>query len=140
MRTPTMPLDDRTPLPSSLLNRPRVLVVDDEPSIRMIAKIFLERAGYVAEDVGDAAEALRRAATGERAFAVLLVDVSLPDRNGVELLPELRALAPRAGVVLMSGRAEDEVPDHGADGYLCKPFTRDQLIAAVRAVVALTPH
>lgn len=135
-----MPLDDRTPLPSSLLNRPRVLVVDDEPSIRMIAKLLLERAGYAVEEVGDAADALRRAATGERAFAVLLVDVSLPDRNGVELIPELRALLPRVGIVLMSGRAEDEVPNHGADGYLPKPFTRDQLVAAVRAVTALTPH
>lgn len=135
-----MALDDRTPLPSSLLNRPRVLVVDDEPSIRMIAKLLLERAGYAVEEVGDAADALRRAATGERTFAVLLVDVSLPDRNGVELIPGLRALLPRAGVVLMSGRAEDEVPNHGADGYLPKPFTRDQLIAAVRAVTALTPH
>lgn len=135
-----MALDDRTPLPSSLLNRPRVLVVDDEPSIRMIAKIFLERAGYAVEEVGDAAEALGRAAAGERPFTVLLVDVSLPDRSGVELIPELRARAARAGVVLMSGRAEDEVPDHGADGYLPKPFTRDQLVAAVRAVTALTPH
>lgn len=135
-----MALDDRTPLPSALLNRPRVMVVDDEPSIRMIAKLLLERAGYAVEEVGDAADALRRAATGERAFAVLLVDVSLPDRNGVELIPELRTLLPRVGIVLMSGRAEDEVPNHGADGYLPKPFTRDQLVAAVRAVTALTPY
>ena len=127
-----MPLDDRTPLPSTILNRPRVLVVDDEPSIRMIANLLLERAGYAVEEAGDAADALRRAEVADRPFAVVLLDVSLPDRNGVELISDLRALIPGAGLVLMSGRAEDELPNHGADGYLSKPFSRDQLVAAVR--------
>ncbi|HEY1186066.1 MAG TPA: response regulator [Gemmata sp.] len=135
-----MALDDRTPLPSSLVNRPRVLVVDDEPSIRMIARVMLERAGYAVEEVGDAAGTVQRAGAGGCRFEVVLLDVSLPDRTGVELMAELRTLAPRTRVVLMSGRSEEDVPGHGADGYLAKPFTRDQLITTVRTVTGLTPH
>lgn len=135
-----MALDDRTPLPATLTARPRVLVVDDEPSIRMIARLMLERAGYAVEEVGDAAEAVGRAQLADRPFSVVLLDVSLPDRSGVELLSELRALMPQSRFVLMSGRCEEDVPGHGADGYLPKPFSRDQLITAVRSVTALTPR
>lgn len=131
-----MPLNDRTPLPSTLVPKPRVLVVDDEPAIRMIARLHLERAGYAVEEAGTAADAVERAAG--RPFAAALVDVTLPDRTGVELVTELRAVAGRTPVVLMSGRAEEDVPGHGADRYLAKPFTRDQLLAAVRAVTAET--
>lgn len=135
-----MPLDDRTPLPSALANRPRVLVVDDEQSIRLVARIMLDRAGYAVEEVGDGAEATARLQRADSPLNVVVLDVSLPDRSGVELLPELRALAPHAKFVLTSGRPEEDVPDHGADVYLAKPFTRDQLIAAIRAVTTLTPR
>ncbi|MDY3556910.1 response regulator [Gemmata sp. JC717] len=135
-----MALDDCTPLPTTLLPRPRVLVVDDESSIRMIARMMLERAGYLVEEVGDGAGAVQRAGLAERPFAVVLLDVSLPDRSGVELVSELRALVPHAKFVLMSGRPEEDLPSHGADGYLAKPFMRDQLIAAVRAALALSPR
>ena len=66
---------------------------------------------------------------------MVLLDVSLPDRAGTDLIPELRSLVPDARVVLTSGRAEEDVPGHGADGFLPKPFSRDQLLAAVRTVL-----
>lgn len=130
--------DRPTDVPSSV--RTRVLVVDDEPSIRMVTRVMLERAGYAVEEAADAAEAVRRAAPIGGPFAAVLLDVSLPDRSGVEVLAQLRVLVPHVRVILMSGRAEADVPDHGADGYLSKPFSRDQLIAAVRAVTALAPQ
>ena len=68
-------------------------------------------------------------------FAVVLLDVTLPDRAGTELVPELRTLVPASRVVLTSGKGEEDFPDHGADGYLPKPFTKEQLLAAVRAVM-----
>lgn len=114
----------------------RVLVVDDEPSVRMVARLMLERAGYVVEEADDAAAGLVRARAGA-GFAVVLLDVSLPDRAGTDLIPELRALIPDARVVLASGRSEEDVPDHGADGFLPKPFSRDQLLAAVRAALGV---
>lgn len=113
----------------------RVLVVDDEPTVRMVARLMLERSGVAVEEASDAATAVSRLrAAVARPFAVVLLDVTLPDRVGTELVPDLRTIAPTARVVLTSGRSEEELPDHGADGYLPKPFTRDQLLDAVRAV------
>lgn len=114
----------------------RILVVDDEPSVRTVARLMLERAGYTVEEADDAAAALARVRSG-RSFALVLLDVSLPDRAGPDLIPELRAVLPDARVVLASGRAEEDVPDHGADGFLPKPFSRDQLLAAVRAALGV---
>jgi DNA-binding response OmpR family regulator len=114
--------------------------VDDESAIRTIARFVLETAGYAVTEAGSGAEALACVRGSDRSFAIVLLDFTLPDRNGTELLPEFRILAPRAHVVLTSGRAEEDVPAHGADGYLPKPFNREQLLAAVRAVTAATPR
>ncbi len=135
-----MSLDDTTRFPNTQVPRLRVLVVDDEPGIRTIARLMLERAGYVVEEAATAAEAIRVAATAECPFAVVLIDVSLPDRSGIEALPDLRLITARSRIVLTSGRSEEDHPDHGADGYLPKPFSLDQLLAMVRAVTALTPR
>lgn len=128
---------NRTPPPGPVL--PRVLIVDDEPSVRMITRLFLEAAGYAVADAGDAGEALVWVRGAERPFGAILLDLTLPDRSGTDLLPELRALSPGARVILVSGQPEENVPDHGADIYLPKPFTREQLLAALRAVTA-TPQ
>ena len=116
---------------------PRALIVDDEPTVRTVARLMLERAGYAVEDAGDAAAALALVRTAARPFTVVLLDVTLPDRPGTELVPELRGLAPESRLVLTSGKPEEDVPDHGADGYLPKPFTKEQLLAAVRAVMGV---
>ena len=134
-----MPTSDGIPLPAAVPTRPRVLVVDDEPAIRAIARLMLEGAGYAVTEAGTAAAALARVHAVERAFTVILLDVTLPDRVGTDLLPDLRHASPRSRVMLTSGRLEEDVPDHGADGFLPKPFTRDQLVAAVRAITAMTP-
>ena len=134
-----MPVSYGTPLPATVPNRPRVLVVDDEPAIRTVARLMLEGAGYVVTEAGTAAAALARVESAERSFTVILLDVTLPDRAGTELLPDLRAASPRSRVMLTSGRPEESVPGHGADGFLAKPFTRDQLVAAMRSITAMTP-
>lgn len=131
-----MPAADVTPLPSTFAPRPRVLVVDDEPLIRAVARLMLERAGYAVDEAADADEAVRLAAVTERPFAVVVLDVTLPGRSGLDVLADLRACDSRACVVLTSGRGEEDLPGHGADGFLPKPFTRDQLVAAVRAAAA----
>ena len=134
-----MPISDGTPFPVTLPARPRVLIVDDEPAIRTVARLMLEGVGYVVTEAGTAAAALARVQAAERAFTVILLDVSLPDCPGTDLLPDLRAASPRSRVMLTSGRSEGDLPGHGADGFLAKPFTRDQLVAAVRSVTAMTP-
>ena len=119
--------------PSPKAEPTRVLVVDDEPTVRTVARLMLERAGYAVEEAGDAAATVARLRASP--FAVVLLDVTLPDRAGTELVPELRNLAPASRVVLTSGKGEEDFPNHGADGYLPKPFTKEQLLAAVRRVM-----
>jgi two-component system cell cycle response regulator CtrA len=119
-----------TPLPPR--ERPRVLVVDDEPVVRAVARLLLERAGFAVEEAGGAGDALERVRSAPGSFAAVLLDYTLPDRAGTDVLPELHRLAPGVRVVLTSGRPEEDLPGHGADAYLAKPFTRDQLVAAVR--------
>ena len=124
------------PPPGIGANATRVLVVDDEPTVRMVARLMLERDGYAVEEVSDATAAMARVRAVTHPFALVLLDVTLPDRAGTELVPELRSLAPTSRVVLTSGKGEEEFPGHGADGYLPKPFTKEQLVAVVRAVLS----
>lgn len=118
----------------ALTTAPRVLIVDDEPSVRMVARLMLERTGHAVEEAGDAAGAVSRIESGPLP-AVVLLDVTLPDRPGTDLVSELRRLAPDVRIVLTSGLPEDAVPNHGADSYLHKPFTKEQLVTAVRGLL-----
>ena len=120
----------------SVVLAPRVLVVDDEPSVRLVTRLMLERAGHAAEEAGDAADAVARLTAGPPP-AVVVLDVTLPDCAGTDLIPELRRLVPGVRIVLTSGLLEEAVFGHGADIYLPKPFTKEQLLAAVRAVLGV---
>ncbi|MBM3979511.1 MAG: response regulator [Planctomycetes bacterium] len=134
-----MPISDQLPLPPSVYPKPRVLIVDDEPSVRHVARLILELDGYAVVEAATADDALECVRGAERRFVVILLDVTLPDRPGTELIPELWAAAPRSNIVLTSGKPLDGATEFSADGYLPKPFTRDQLVKAIRAVTALTP-
>jgi DNA-binding response OmpR family regulator len=106
--------------------------------IRTLSRMMLEHGGYAVEEARDSVEAITRLRTAERPFAAILLDVSLPDRDGPDVVPDLRAVAPRSPIVLTSGKFEFDVPNHGADGYLPKPFTQGELLAVVAAVAAMT--
>jgi CheY-like chemotaxis protein len=119
--------------------RPRILVVDDEPTVRTVTRLMLEGAGFSVTEVGTGTAALTRLRTDSKGFAVILLDVTLPDRSGPELVPDLRMTVPQSRIVLTSGKPEEDVPNHGADGYLPKPFSREQLLTIVRTAVAMSP-
>jgi signal transduction histidine kinase/CheY-like chemotaxis protein len=125
------------PPPAAALGRPRILVVDDEPEIRVLAGRVLARAGYEVTTAAGAAEAEALAAEG--GVGLLLSDIVMPGGvDGVTLLRRLRRDAPGMPALLMSGYA----PDLGAlqaagAGFLAKPFTRKALLDAVEA--ALVP-
>ncbi|MCI0701025.1 MAG: response regulator [Planctomycetia bacterium] len=120
--------------PPRASTRPRVLLVDDEPMIRSLARFILERAGYAVEEANTAATAVRRAT--ELPFDVVLLDLSLPDRRGTTVVPEMRRLAPQTRIVLTSGRSEADVPNHGADAFLPKPFACEELLTSLGATVS----
>jgi two-component system KDP operon response regulator KdpE len=116
--------------------RDKVLVVDDEPHIRRLILAALERAGYAAIEAGTGREALERL-RAERPDVVLL-DLGLPDRDGLELVPLVKREGDTTLIVVSARDATDEkvaALDLGADDYLTKPFDTDELLARVRVAL-----
>ena len=116
--------------------RTRILVVDDEPQIRRLLRAALDRAGYEVLEAATAREALTRLAI-EKPDLVLL-DLGLPDRDGLELLPLILTRS-AAKVLVVSAReaTEEKVAalDLGADDFVTKPFDTDEVLARVRVAL-----
>jgi DNA-binding response OmpR family regulator len=115
---------------------PRVLVVDDEARIRSILAAYLTADGFEVLEAGTGAEALEIA--GRTDLALVLLDLGLPDIDGLEVLRRLRATSP-VYVVLVTARSEevDRIVGLtvGADDYVTKPFSPREVVARVRAVL-----
>jgi DNA-binding response OmpR family regulator len=110
-----------------------VLVVEDDPGIATQLVRGLERAGYTAESVAMGAEALSRPPSD-----VVLLDLGLPDIDGVDVCRQLRQSSDTAIIVVTArGEESDRVLalDEGADDYLVKPFGLAELLARIRAVL-----
>lgn len=109
----------------------RVLVVDDEPSIRLLCRINLELEGHEVREAESLATARAELETGD--VDVVLLDVHLHHERSDVLIEECHGRRPRVPVVLVSGSADvtvDRLTD--ADAILPKPFEIDELVAAVR--------
>jgi CheY-like chemotaxis protein len=117
-----------------------ILVVDDDPLIRLTVTGILEDEGYTVVDAGDGLEALAVLATldGVRPAAILL-DITMPRMDGYAFAEELgrRGLRDALPVIVLTadGRAAEKAARVGADGYLTKPFTLPTLLAEVARVV-----
>ena len=113
---------------------PKVLVVDDEPQIRTLLKATLARAGYSIVEASNAREAIASKSIDKP--DLVLLDLGLPDRDGLELVGALAA-EPRSAVLVISARDQTEQKvaalDLGADDYVTKPFDTEELLARVRA-------
>ena len=113
---------------------PKVLVVDDEPQIRVLLRATLARAGYAVAEASSAREALNAKAIDKP--DLVLLDLGLPDRDGLELVTALRS-EPRSALIVVSARDQTEQKvaalDLGADDYVTKPFDTEELLARVRA-------
>lgn len=113
----------------------RVLVVDDESSIRLLCRVVLELDGCEVVDAASVGEA--RAAIAEGGVDVLVVDLNLRGERSVELVAECQAAQPRIPVVLVTGSVE--LGGEGtseADVVLGKPFEPEELVAVVRRLAA----
>jgi DNA-binding NtrC family response regulator len=115
-----------------------VLIIDDEAEIRESLQTLLEIEGYEVEAAINGEDGLSR--LGERPFDLVLLDLALPGRNGLEILPEIRALDPQVSVIMITayGTVEDAVRamQSGATNFLQKPWDNEKLLADVRAAVA----
>jgi len=119
--------------------RPVVLVVEDEGALQQLLAYNLERAGFAVEQAFDADEALTLIA--ERSPDLIILDWMLPYMSGLELCRQLRRKAATANLPVIMLTARSEEPDRlrgldtGADDYITKPFSIDELLARVRAVL-----
>jgi len=114
----------------------RVLVVDDEAQIRRALRSILSTRGYALEMAATAEEALVKAIDAPPDLVIL--DLALPDRSGIEVCRELRTWM-TAPILILSVRANEadkiQALDEGADDYLTKPFSAGELLARIRALL-----
>jgi two-component system KDP operon response regulator KdpE len=111
----------------------KVLIVDDEPQIRRLLRNMLERAGYDVVQAADAREAMR--GLGIDKPDAILLDLGLPDRDGLELVPLIKAQSAAVILIVSAREATAEkvaALDLGADDYVTKPFDTEELLARLR--------
>jgi two-component system, OmpR family, response regulator MprA len=115
----------------------RLLVVDDDPALSRTLRRALAVEGYAVDCAGDGIEALDRLGEGE--YDAVVLDVSMPRLDGLQVCRRLRARRDRTPVLMLTARDEvrDRVSglDAGADDYLVKPFALDELNARLRALL-----
>ena len=113
-----------------------ILIVDDEPRIAAIAGDYLRHAGFSVVTAETGASGLERMRSVRPALVVL--DLRLPDMDGIEVARALRAVS-NVPIVMLTARAEESDRllglDAGADDYVVKPFSPRELVARVRAVL-----
>jgi DNA-binding response OmpR family regulator len=121
------------------MNGPMILVVDDERSISEVVSLYLTRAGYRVKVVHDGAAALQ-ALAGPKPDLVIL-DLMLPEVDGLEITRRLRAVGETPIIMVTARRSEaDRILglEMGADDYVVKPFSPQELVSRVRAVLRRT--
>jgi DNA-binding NarL/FixJ family response regulator len=117
----------------------RILIADDHQIVRAGLKTLL--AGYddfaVAGEAGSGAEAIRMVRDAD--FDIVLLDITMPDMNGVDTLKQIKRARPELPVLILSMHPEDQYAVNllraGASGYVCKEGAPDQLVTAIRTVV-----
>ena len=117
----------------------RLLCVDDDPAIRDVLRMGLERSGYSIEMAGDGAEALAKARSGR--FDLIVLDVGLPEMDGMDVCRAVRRESD-VPILFLTARA-DEVDrvvglELGADDYVTKPFSPRELSARIAAILKRT--
>jgi DNA-binding NtrC family response regulator len=116
----------------------KILIIDDELAIRESLETLLSLEGYEVAVAGTAREGM--AQIGERSFDVVLLDLALPDRSGMDVLSEIRALHPEQAVIMITayGTVENAVSamQSGATNFIQKPWDNEKLLADVRVAIA----
>lgn len=124
----------------SQIKRYRVLVVDDEPSVRKAYQMMLKHLGHPNETAADAATALALLDSGP--FDLLITDYLMPDMKGDELIAEIKRRQPAQRIIMVTAFGEYIMASGksaGADFVLNKPFRIEEMRAAIAQVMAPTP-
>jgi DNA-binding response OmpR family regulator len=119
----------------------KILVLEDETSIRSFVVVNLKRAGYEAIEAGTGAEAFEQLKANPD-IKVAILDIMLPDMDGFEVCRKVRAADPHIGIIMLTARTQemDKVTGlmTGADDYVTKPFSLAELLARVDALYRRT--
>lgn len=112
----------------------RILVVDDDENIRKVEVAILEDQSYIVESVGTAKEAIEK--SKRKFYNVALIDIRLPDMEGIELLTKFRETTPKIRKIIVTGyptlqNAVDAV-NKGADAYIVKPFDVEKVLKTIQ--------
>jgi len=115
---------------------PAILVVEDDPDLLLLARSRLAAEGYGVIEAGSGADALAKLERPLPEIALVLLDLSLPDLDGEEVLARIRVTRPDLPVIVCSGRTEEELRDlRGASATVRKPYRWSSLLERVRAFV-----
>jgi CheY-like chemotaxis protein len=121
----------------------RVLLVEDEPLIQMLAVDFLEDAGLKVDTAGTAREALNKLALASGGFAAIIVDLGLPDRSGDDLAREIRSMHSSLPIVVATGKGAKDVGEIFRNMkhmvFLGKPYRAEDLYQALRTLHVAIP-
>jgi len=117
-----------------------ILIVDDAPEVRAVARDMLAAKGYTTLDTGDPMSALRIARTESQPIHLLLTDVVMPLMNGREPVEQMRPIRPAMKILYMSAYSTETIEEYGirlapGEPFVLKPFTMEKLAGAVRAVL-----
>ncbi|RJS78978.1 response regulator [Candidatus Bathyarchaeota archaeon] len=111
----------------------RILIVDDDENIRKVLTKILEDEGYLVEAVGTAKEAIR--ITKKKFYNLALIDIRLPDMEGVKLLTKIKDTVPKMRKIIITGyptlNNAIEAVNKGADAYILKPFNLDDVLKII---------
>jgi two-component system KDP operon response regulator KdpE len=119
-----------------MVNEGNILVIDDEVQIRRLLAITLSANGYKISEASTGKEGVAMAATGQPVLIIL--DLGLPDADGLDILKKLREWYQKPIIVLSVRNSEDDIIkalDNGANDYLTKPFRTGELLARIRVTI-----
>jgi len=112
----------------------RILVIDDDATVRRSLEVVLKEDGYEVDVAENGKEAIAKSKA--RLYNIALVDLRLPDMDGVELLTAMREAVPKMGKIIITGYPSlenaVEAVNRGADGYIVKPYTMEDLLRKIK--------
>jgi DNA-binding NtrC family response regulator len=117
-----------------MVENARILVVDDDENIRKVLKTILEDEGYTVDEAENAKKAIEK--SRKKVYNLALIDIRLPDMEGIELLTKMKDTVPKMRKIIITGyptlQNAIEAVNRGADAYILKPFDMEKVLATIK--------
>jgi len=117
-----------------MVENARILIVDDDENIRKVLKTILEDEGYAVDEAENAKKAIEK--SRRYVYNLALIDIRLPDMEGIELLTRMKDTVPKMRKIIITGyptlQNAIEAVNRGADAYILKPFDMEKVLATIK--------